>query len=53
MNDPLARGDGPPADEFVEFPCHECGLRLRLSPAAVGSPVKCPACGSIQDVPAR
>ena len=51
MNDPLTRGDGSPADEFLEFSCHECGRRLRLSPVAVGSPVKCPACGSMQDVP--
>ncbi len=51
MNDPLARGDGPPDDEFLEFSCHDCGRRLRLSSVAVGSPVKCPACGSMQDVP--
>lgn len=37
--------------DFVEFPCGQCGTRLKVGISLVGKPAKCPKCEGVSDVP--
>jgi MoxR-like ATPase len=48
MTDPTTQGASPSGPTGHEFPCCQCGQQLRMGPAISG-PVRCPACGTVQD----
>ncbi len=43
-------GDSPFGPAPIEFDCRQCGRHLRI-PATLSGPVKCPACGAVQQTP--
>jgi MoxR-like ATPase len=47
MTSPSTTGDSPFAASTLEFNCSQCGRQLRVAPPISG-PVKCPACGALQ-----
>ncbi len=38
-------------DGKLRFPCSQCGHRLKVPPEAKGKKAKCPACGTVNNVP--
>jgi MoxR-like ATPase len=38
---------------LIEFPCTQCGKRLKVGTNAVGRQARCPSCSSVQTVPAQ
>jgi DNA-directed RNA polymerase subunit RPC12/RpoP len=55
-----AKGPVPNAGKFIptnkndgklRFPCSQCGHRLKVPPEAKGKKAKCPACGTVNNVP--
>ncbi len=57
---PQMKGPVPNAGKFIptnkndgklRFPCGQCGHRLKVPPEAKGKKAKCPACGTVNNVP--
>ncbi|MFT5523862.1 MAG: MoxR-like ATPase [Pirellulaceae bacterium] len=37
--------------QFIEFPCNECGRKLKVGSDNIGRQAKCPQCSAVQTVP--
>lgn len=48
--DSPSSGDSPFA-ETIQFACSKCDRQLRVSQQSAGSAARCPACGSVENVP--
>ena len=53
MNQNPSTGGDSPFGQTIQFACSKCQRQLRVNKTAAGTAARCPACGSVEQVPAE